>query len=117
MLSYLANVLKPGHTDPGLSVAPGSQFGGVFTTEVPFTYGETFSIASVLFGFANDTGSLSAMNSAHFGISVLDNAAATVTTGSGMVYAAAVPEPQTQAMLLAGLAVLACAMRRGSSRR
>ncbi|CAH0352517.1 PEP-CTERM sorting domain-containing protein [Aquabacterium sp. CECT 9606] len=116
MLSYLANVLKPGHTDPGLLVAPGSQFGGVFTTEVPFTYGESFSIASVLFGFANDTGSLSAMNSAHFGISVLNNAGAIVTTGSGMVYTAAVPEPQTQAMLLAGLAVLAfTALRRSSS--
>lgn len=116
ILSYLANVLKPGHTDPGLSLPPGSQFGGVFTAEVPFTYGETFSIASVLFGFANDTGSLSAMNSAHFGISVLNNAGASVTTSSGVAYAAAVPEPQTQAMLLAGLVVLAGMARRRSSK-
>lgn len=114
ILSYLANVLKPGFTDPGLALAPGSQFGGVLMTEVPFTYGESFSIASVLFGFANDTGSLSAMNSAHFGISVLNNVDAAVTTSSGVAYAAAVPEPETQAMLLAGLAVLACSARRNS---
>lgn len=112
-VGYLANVLKPGHTDPGVSLPGGSPFGGLFTTEIDFTYGEAFSIASVMFGSANDFGSLSAMNSAHFGISVLDNVGASITTTSGTAYAAAVPEPQTLAMLLAGVVVLvACAGRR-----
>lgn len=112
-VAYLANVLKPGHTDPGLSLPGGSPFGGLFTTEIEFTYGEAFSIASVMFGSANDFGSLSAMNSAHFGISVLDNVGASITTSSGTAYAAAVPEPQTLTMMLAGMGVLvACARRR-----
>jgi len=115
-VAYLANVLKPGHTDPGLSLPGGSPFGGLFTTEIAFNYGEAFSIASVLFGAANDFGSLSAMNSAHFGISVLDNLGASITTSSGTAYAAAVPEPQTPAMLLAGVAVVvACVRRRNRS--
>ncbi|MBI5333946.1 MAG: hypothetical protein HZB72_05060 [Burkholderiales bacterium] len=117
VMSYLANVLKPGQTDDGLSLPGGSEFGGVLTAEIPFVYGQAFAIASALFGFANDFGSLSAMNSAHFGISVLDNEAASITTASGAAYAAAVPEPQVAALLLAGLAVLGGAAARGRGRR
>lgn len=112
ILSYLANVLAPGYTDPGLMLPPGSQFGGLLSTTINFIYGEEFSLASVLFGFANDTGSLSAMNSAHFGITVLNNPLAQVETGSGTVYAEAVPEPETWAMLLAGLGLVGFAARR-----
>lgn len=106
IVSYLANVLKPGHTDPGLSLPGGSSFGGVFTAEIQFRYGEPFSLASVLFGSANDFGSLSAMDSAHFGISVPKNANAIVVSSSGTVYAAAVPEPVTPALMVSGLAVI-----------
>lgn len=106
LIGYLANVLKPGHTDPGLSLAPGSDFGGLFTQEINFVYGESFAIASALYGFANDTGALSAMNSVHFGFSVLNNSNALVNTSSHVAYAAAVPEPATAPLALAGLAAL-----------
>jgi hypothetical protein len=112
ILSYQANVLKPGYTDPGLSLPGGSPFGGVFTAQIQFKYGEAFSLASVLFGSANDFGSLSAMNSAHFGISVLDNAGASIAATSGTAYAAAVPEPLTSTLMLSGLAALALAARK-----
>jgi hypothetical protein len=102
LVGYLANVLKEGHTDPGLSLPPGSDFGGLFTREVQFTYGESFAMASVLYGFANDTGSLSAMNSAHFGISVIDNGNALIASRSNAAYAAAVPEPASLSLILAG---------------
>ena len=114
ILSYLANVLAPGYTDPGLMLQPGSQFGGLLTTTFNFTYGEQFSLASVLYGFANDTGSLSAMNSAHFGITVLNNPLAQVQTDSGAVYAQAVPEAETWTMLLAGLGLVGFAATRRS---
>lgn len=116
IIGYEAYYPKPGYTDSGVVLGPGAPFGGLFTTKISFTYGQTFSIASVLAGFANDYGSLSAMNSAHFGISVLDNTGAVITTGSGAVYAAAVPEPHAFAMFLPGLAILAYATARRNRR-
>jgi hypothetical protein len=114
ILSYLANVLAPPFTEPGLMLPPGSLFGGRLSTTINFTYGEQFSLASVLYGFANDTGSLSAMNSADFGITVLNNPLAQVQTDSGAVYAQAVPEAETWTMLLAGLGLVGFAATRRS---
>lgn len=113
VLSYLAWVPTPGYSEPGYLVAqPNGSFGGTLVATINFVYGQPFSIASGLYGFANDTGSLSAMNSAHFGISVQGNADAQILSLSGTNYAAAVPEPAGWAALIAGLAMLGCRRQR-----
>jgi hypothetical protein len=68
---------------------------------------------SMLAGFAHDFGSLSAMQSAVFGLTVEGNTGAAIQTASGTTYPlAAVPEPETYALFLAGLGLLAVATRR-----
>ena len=103
-------VLAPGKTDPGEPLPPQSNFGGVLTGAVDFTYGESFYLVSVLSGFANDFGVLNALNSANFGISA--PIGATLVSDAGFAYASAVPEPEHWAMLLAGLGIVGWAARR-----
>ena len=67
---------------------------------IPFTYGQSFYLASVFGGDVGCAGcSEDFFNSADFGISV--PAGATLVTQSQTVYAAAVPEPTTLALLAA----------------
>lgn len=98
------NVLTPGYTDPGTSLPPGSSFGGTLTGQIDFTYGESFYLVSALAGYANDYGILNAFNTAVFGITA--PAGALISTDSGSMYAAAVPEPQTYIMFLVGIGCL-----------
>lgn len=104
------NVLKPGYTDPGDSLPPGSLFGGTLTGNISFNYGEPFYIVSVLAGYANDFGVLNAFNSANFGVSA--PAGAVISTLSGNIYpAAVVPVPSASIMFATGLVVLSSAIR------
>jgi len=76
-----------------------------------FTYGQTYYLASVFGGDVGVTGgSEHFFNSANFGITVPNGA--TLTGISGTQYAAAVPEPTTWMLLLAGLAGIVAASRR-----
>lgn len=103
----------PQYTADGERVAPGSAFGRTVIGSYEFTYDQPFVLVSMLAGFANDFGSLSAMQSAVFGLTVNGNAGAVIQTGSGAVYPlAAVPEPETYALFLAGLGLLGIAARR-----
>lgn len=102
----------PQYDAEGERVAPGSAFGDTVSATLQFTYGQPFMLVSMLAGFANDFGSLTAMNSAVFGLTVEGNPSATILTASGALYPAAVPEPETYALFLAGLGLLAVAARR-----
>jgi hypothetical protein len=77
-----------------------------------FTYGVPFYFASVLGTFAGFDAGVDLLNTADFGIT----APGTLMTGSGTVYANAVPEPGTWAMMFAGLALLAFVARRRVAR-
>lgn len=102
----------PQYDAEGDRVAPGSAFGDTVSATLQFTYGQPFILVSMLAGFANDFGSLTAMNSAVFGLTVEGNPGATVLTASGALYPAAVPEPETYALFLVGLGLLGVAARR-----
>lgn len=68
---------------------------------VPFTYGQTFYVASLLAGGVGiDGGSASFMNSADFGITA--PAGAALQALSGTAYVNAVPEPPAALLLAAG---------------
>jgi hypothetical protein len=98
----------PGFTTEFESVAPGASFGRVLRGQVEFTYGRPFYLISVLGASSNDFGALSAFNSARFGVSAPTGATLTADAGN---YAAAVPEPTSAALLLAGCGVFASIRR------
>lgn len=98
VLSLAQEVLAPGFTTDVEALAPGAAFGRVLAGQVTFTYGRPFYLISVLGASANDFGSLSAFNSAHFGITAPTGAA--IVSDAGVNYAAAVPEPSTALMAL-----------------
>lgn len=113
ILTLTQNVVDSSRFTEQNNFPPGSSFGGTLTGTVNFTYGETFYLVSMLAGFANDTGSLSALNSAEFGISVAGNPGAQITSSTAAIYPlAAVPEPETYAMMLVGLGLVGFAARR-----
>lgn len=113
-LSLMQMVPTPGLGDPGEVVPPQSQFGRLLTGSIDFTYGQPFTIVSVLVGFANDYGVLNAFNSANFGLS--GPGESIIETDSGTVYAAAVPEPATSALWLLSGSLLLLAHRRRMQR-
>jgi hypothetical protein len=109
---YLSqHTLAPGFEDEGERLAPGSAFGRVLTGMLPFVYDQPFMVVSLMLAGANDFGELSAMNSADFGIT-LPGAGASLITESGATYPLAVPEPETYALFVAGLALLTTVTRR-----
>ncbi len=111
VLTLSQEVPAPGFGSDVDVVAPGGAFGGVLSGQITFTYGRPFYLISLLGASANDFGSLSAFNSAHFGITAPTGAL--LTSDAGVRYAAAVPEPATIVMTLAGcLVVGACRRRR-----
>jgi hypothetical protein len=86
----------------------------VMNVGVPFTYGQRFYTLTILGGGVSVFGgSIDFFDSANFGITV--PAGATLSTNSGTAYAAAVPEPATWLLMLAGALTL-CLRRRGSRR-
>jgi PEP-CTERM motif len=81
------------------------------TGSFSFTYGQTYYFASVFEGDVSaNGGSEQFFNSADFGITV--PAGATLTAISGTQYAAAVPEPETWILLLAGLGGIVAVFQR-----
>jgi len=92
---------------PGVYQFPLGLVDETFSVNVPFTYGQTFYLASVL----DITGHGDFYNSANFGITA--PVGASITSLSGTLYpaAAVVPEPETYAMLLAGLGLVGWAAR------
>lgn len=105
-LRLVQNVLRPGDSDPGESVAPGSTFGRNLLGSVDFTYGAPFYLVSILAGYANDYGILNSFNSANFGIT--GPLASSISTESGFEYATAVPEPNPWLLFSFGLTVVLC---------
>ncbi len=98
VLSLAQEVPAPGFGTDAEPLAPGAAFGRVLGGQITFTYGRPFYLISVLGASANDFGSLSAFNSAHFGIT--GPSGAVIVSDAGVSYAAAVPEPATALMAL-----------------
>jgi hypothetical protein len=90
-----------GDTEPGSFTAMGQVHG---------TYGETFYLLSVLATYAEEDGEIDMFSTAVFGIS--GPAGSETITGSGTIYAPAVPEPATYALCAVGLALVFGARRR-----
>lgn len=76
-----------------------------------FEYDQPFYLASMLMVEAQEMGAISAINSVHFGLSLVDPLAS-YDSDSNTVYAAFVPEPETYALILAGLGMVAAGVRR-----
>ncbi|GGY72181.1 hypothetical protein GCM10011613_16420 [Cellvibrio zantedeschiae] len=103
------------YDDPEEHLQPGSTFGKLLTTELDFNYDDPFTLVSILAGSANDFGSLSAFNSAHFGISGPENSIISTTSNSRYNQAAVqVPEPGSFILLTIGSLLLL--MRRKSQK-
>ncbi len=80
-----------------------------------FEYDQPFYLASMLMVEAQELGSISSFNSVHFGLSLTDPLAS-YDSDSNAVYAAFVPEPETYALILAGLGMVAAGVRRQRER-
>lgn len=83
----------------------------VATDFITGQYGEAFYLVTVLAAYAEVDGEVDAMHTAFFGLSAPD-AGSIIGTGSGAIYAAAVPEADSIALFSAGLALLVLARRR-----
>ena len=109
LLAALEEVLLGGTpTDPQSVIATTvTNFGSTpitATGSYTFTYGVPFYFASVLGTFAGFDAGVDLLNTANVGITLPNQPAIGL---SGTVYVAAIPEPGTWAMMLAGLALLA----------
>jgi hypothetical protein len=88
---------------------PGSN---VFSAEIPFTYGTTFYLASHLLAETLGNGSADFYGSSHFGVTAPNGSTVTGASGTTYALAAAVPEAETYALMLAGLGLVGFAARR-----
>lgn len=108
LMSYLDTGVLPAGVETVMSgMADSSGNAGpvhtVLTGSLNYEYGSTFYLTSVFGAAASGIGSADFGNTATFGISTVGD----IGTGSGVTYmAAAVPEPETWAMLLAGLGLI-----------
>jgi len=85
----------------------------LFFANVQFTYGETFYLASYLGAeVVGGTGISDFYGSAHFGATAPDGSAIVGASGTTYALAAQVPEPETYAMMLAGLGLVGFMARR-----
>lgn len=82
----------------------------VLSGNIHFTYGSDYYLTSILMVGASDSGEASFAQSADFGITLTSGGE--ISTASGTAYAAAVPEPETWAMLLAGAGLITLRLRR-----
>lgn len=103
VLCLVQSVPTPGHGWDGEAVNAGGAFGDTLTGSLNFNYGESFTLVSVLAGYANDFGILNSFHSAHFGITAPIGSSLVASTSTN--YAPAVPEPSTSAMLIAGMVI------------
>ncbi len=95
--------------DSGSSAGP---VHSVLTGSFDYEYGSTFYLTSVFGAVASGIGSADFGNTATFGISAVGD----IATGSGATYlTAAVPEPETWAMLLAGIGLIGLQAKRRRS--
>jgi len=109
LLAALEEVLFTGtSTDPQSVISTVvTNFGSTpitATGSYSFTYSVPFYFASVLGTFAGGDAGVDLLNTAKVGITLPNQAAVGL---SGTVYVAAIPEPGTWAMMLAGFALLA----------
>jgi len=84
----------------------------VFSAEIPFTYGTTFYLASHLLAETLGNGSADFYGSSHFGVTAPNGSTVTGASGTTYALAAAVPEAETYALMLAGLGLVGFAARR-----
>lgn len=88
--------------------ADGLQGRHVVSLALPFSYGESFYIASYLGAEALGFGTADFYGSAHFGATAPGGAALLGASGTTYLQAAAVPEPGGAWLMLAGLGLAAC---------
>ena len=84
----------------------------LFSYTTDFTYDEAFTIQAVLEAYVHENGESDFFNTGRLNTVIIPTGA-TLVTGSGTVYGITpVPEPETYAMLLAGLGLVGWAARR-----
>jgi hypothetical protein len=84
----------------------------IYTGDIPFTYGTTFYIASYLGAEVLGDGTADFYGSSHFGATAPNGSTVTGASGTTYALAAAVPEAETYALMLAGLGLVGFAARR-----
>lgn len=118
LTNQLLYILATGQLPPGLELvqaavaSPGVPPSPLAQGSYTYQSGDTVYLAGVLLTYAEQNGSAVFSNTATFGITP----GGPLTTTSGFVYAQAVPEPGTWAMMFAGLALLAFVARRRVAR-
>lgn len=95
-------------------ITPIEGFSGtrVVTARLPFTYGQTFYLASYLGAEVLGHGQADFFGSAHFGATAPGGGPLVGSSGATYALASAVPEPAPLGALLAGLALIGLAGRR-----
>lgn len=115
LFGYLENGIPPVGVTPLLFTLRDSDTAAgpvqmVLTGSFDFTYDSDFYLTSILMVGASDSGEADFSQSADFGITLAGGGQ--ISAVSGTAYAAAVPEPETWAMLLAGTGLILLRLRR-----